>query len=82
MLSIEKDAYAKECFEFNRPYGCVRIDFRHSNNVLPELQWQIPTIVWLDYDGRLESSVLSDVVTIANRASSGTFLVITVNARS
>lgn len=44
MLSIEKDEHAKECFEFNQPYKCVRMDFRPSSEVLPELEWTVPTI--------------------------------------
>jgi hypothetical protein len=80
MLSIEKDAYAQECFEFNKPYKCVRLDCRPASEVLPELDWQAKTIVWLDYDGKLDESVLSDVTSVCAGASSGSVLVVSVNA--
>jgi Putative O-methyltransferase len=80
MLSIEKDADAEECFLFNKPYNCVRLDCRPASAVLPELDWQTKSIVWLDYDGKLDESVLSDITTVGARSSSGSVLVISVNA--
>jgi hypothetical protein len=82
MLSIERDVDAKECFEFNRPYQCVRLDFRPSSEVLPELNWMSPAIVWLDYDGKLDESVLSDVITFFNRAHSGSLLLVSINVQA
>lgn len=81
MLSIEKDQHAKECFEFNQPYKCVRMDFRPSSEVLPELEWTGPTIVWLDYDGKLNETVISDVMTVCHRAPFGSFLLVSVNVQ-
>lgn len=80
MLSIEKDAYAEECFQFNKPYKCVRLDCRPASEVLPELDWQAKTVVWLDYDGKLDETVLSDVTSVCARACSGSVLVVSVNA--
>ena len=82
MLSIEKDAHAQECFEFNRPYNCVRLDFRLASEVLPELDWRTKTIIWLDYDGKLDEMVLSDATSVCARASSGTILLVSVNAQA
>ena len=82
MLSIEKDAYARDCFKFNKPYNCVRLDFRPASDVLPELDWQDKTIIWLDYDGKLDEGVLSDVTSVCARASSGTMLLASVNAQA
>jgi len=79
MLSIEKDAYAKASFEFNKPYRCVQIDYRPASHVLPGLDWSQKTVAWLDYDGSLTDEVLSDVTTICARASSGTMLLASVN---
>ena len=80
MLSIEKDAYAEECFQFNKPYKCVRLDCRPASEVLPELDWQAKTIVWLDYDVKLDETVLSDVTSVCARACSGSVLVVSMNA--
>ena len=82
MVSIEKDAHAQKCFEFNRPYSCVRLDFGLASEVLPELDWQAKTIIWLDYDGKLNEMVLSDVTSVCARASSGTMLLVSVNAQA
>ena len=82
MVSIEKDAHAQECFEFNKPYNCVRLDFRLASEVLPELDWQAKTIIWLDYDCKLDEVVLSDVTSVCARASSGTMLLVSVNAQA
>jgi len=81
MLSIERDAHAEECFEFNRPFQCVRLDFRSSSEVLPGLDWSLPSIVWLDYDGKLDVSVLSDVITFCKLATSGSILLVSVNVK-
>ncbi len=80
MVSIEKDANYKKRFEFNKPYKCIRIDFRPASEVLPEIDWRSKTIVWLDYEGKLNETVLSDVSTVCARASSGSVLVVSVNA--
>lgn len=79
MLSIEKDAYARECFEFNKPYKCVEMDFRCATAVLPELNWDEKMIIWLDYDGKLDLDILSDIDSVCARIGSGSLLVVTVN---
>lgn len=79
MLSIEKDAYAKECFEFNKPYKCVVLDCRPASEVLPELDWKVKTIVWLDYESKLDEAVLSDIGSVCARAGSGSLLLVSVN---
>ncbi|MEF8700820.1 MAG: O-methyltransferase [Candidatus Accumulibacter sp. UW20] len=81
MLSIERDAYVEECFAFNCPYQCIRLDFRSSSEVLPGLDWSLPSIVWLDYDGKLDVSVLSDIITFCKSATSGSILLISVNVK-
>jgi hypothetical protein len=81
MLSIEKDVYARECFEFNRPYRCVKLDFRLSSEVLPTLDWDAKSIIWLDYDGKLDDIVLSDVTSVCAKACSGTVIIVSVNAQ-
>jgi len=80
MLSIEKDAHASECFEFNKPYKCVTVDYRPASDVLPGLDWQSKTIVWLDYESKLNETVLSDVRSVCTGACSGSMLIVTVNA--
>src|SRR5258708_21886019 len=65
MLSIEEKISHEERFRFNLPLGCIDLDFRHSNEALPNLDWQGPAIVWLDYDEQLTDSVFADLETVA-----------------
>lgn len=82
MVSIERDTNAKECFEFNKPFRSIDLKFGESADVLPSLEWNHRSIVWLDYDGRLSPSVLSDVATFCVNASSGSVLVVSMNAQA
>lgn len=80
MVSIEKRQELQARFDFNRPFGCVRMEYGDSAAVLPSLKWDRRSIVWLDYDGGISSSVLQDVAFVASVAVSGSVLVVTVNA--
>lgn len=80
MLSIEEKASQEERFRFNLPLGCIELDFRHSNQVLPTVSWQNPAIVWLDYDSQLRDHVFADIETVAGQVAAWSVLVITVNA--
>jgi hypothetical protein len=80
MISIEKREEYKERFEFNKPYSCIEMKYGDSNDILPELSWDKPTIVWLDYDGFLTEAVINDIALISAKAISGSVLIVTVNA--
>ena len=72
-------SYAKECFEFNKPYKCITVDYRKSSEVLPELDLTAKSIIWLDYDSKLDESILSDIDTVCAKACSGSMLIVTLN---
>jgi len=80
MISIEKDIDNKDWFEFNRPYKCITPIYDHTNNALPKLKWDSPTILWLDYDGHLSKTVFTDIMYFCSNAVGGSLLLITVNA--
>jgi hypothetical protein len=80
MASIEKDISNLKRCEFNVPYGCIRLMPGHSNQVLPNLNWDKRSVVWLDYESKLDKKVLADVATFCSRARSGSILLITLNA--
>jgi hypothetical protein len=82
MLSIEKDVENSARFEFNLPFKCVKMAYGKSTDVLPMLKWKARTIAWLDYDGPLTADVLADVAFFASNASSGSVLVVSVNANA
>lgn len=81
MISIEAKEDYKPRFNFNKPYKCINMEYGLSNDVLPKLDWNKRSIVWLDYDGALNDSVLQDVALITTKAVSGSLLLITVNAQ-
>jgi hypothetical protein len=82
MISIEKDVQNIDRHEFNKPYKTITIMPGDSNQVLIALPWDMRTIVWLDYDGRLERSVLQDVETFCMRAHTASVFIVSVNAQA
>lgn len=80
MISIEENVGDQLRFMFNCPYSCIEMKFAHSNEVLPTLEWEEPTILWLDYDGKLDESVFEDIQTFCQNAVSGSMIIISVNA--
>ena len=80
MISIEHDAINEYRFRFNCPYNCIQIEWGESNDILPQLPWDIRTILWLDYDEPLSDNVLRDIAWFCTYAMSGSVIVVTVNA--
>jgi hypothetical protein len=81
MVSIEKDVQNGRRFRFNRPFTCIRLEFGHSNDVLPTLNWKSKAIVWLDYDSGMSARVLTDIRHLCTHARPGSLLLLTVDAR-
>lgn len=81
MISIEHDVARVPRCEFNRPYKCITVMPGSASEVLPNLEWDQRTIVWLDYLDRLNRSVLDDISLVASKAPSGSLLVWSVNAK-
>ncbi|MBT4352518.1 hypothetical protein HON86_00365 [Candidatus Woesearchaeota archaeon] len=80
MISIEKESADKKRFKFNKPFSCIDIKFGHSNDMLLEIDWKKPTILWLDYDGKLSNETLVDINHFFTSAVSGSVIIITVNS--
>ena len=78
MVSLERSG-AHERFLANRPFKSVDILFGESNARLQEIDWNSPSILWLDYDAALSGSVLLDLETAASQMSSGSLLAVTLN---
>jgi len=83
MLSIEKDSsdHQRKRVDFNRPFAGVEVRHGRASEHLPTLTWEGQKIVWLDYDGQLDSEILDDVETVVRSATDTTVLIVTVNAR-
>jgi hypothetical protein len=82
MISIEKRDEDKARFEFNNPFDCIRMEYGDSSDVLPSLEWDLKTIVWLDYDGPLTESFLQDIACTSMNLVSGSILVVTVDVEA
>ena len=80
MTSIEREIEAEPRFNLNKPFKCINLQFGSSELFLPKLEWSQRHIIWLDYDGKLNSEVLADVSTVVTQATSGTMLVVSTNA--
>lgn len=81
MISIEKDVQNELRFRFNVPFSCVKMEFLESNDILPNIDWDTcPSILWLDFDSKLNSNMFQDIRTFLANAISGSLLLLTVNA--
>ncbi|MGI3213048.1 O-methyltransferase [Roseovarius tibetensis] len=80
MLSIEKQENESARFEWNKPYSGIEMLFGETEQRLSDIDFSEPTIIWLDYDGPLTRSVISDIRHVAHAASHGSVLVATVNS--
>jgi hypothetical protein len=81
MVSIEKRNYARA--NFNRPYSCIKVIDGETtplleNQLLPLKDKRL--VVWFDYDGVMNRSVLLDIELVCQDAQPGSILLITVNA--
>lgn len=80
IISIEKEKDSKPRFVYNKPFDCVDMIFEKSYDILPELDWSQPVILWLDYDEELEKEMLNDIKEFMTSAVAGSVIFITINA--
>lgn len=80
MISIEEEISDAERFEFNVPFSCITMKYGNSNDELPALPWDVRTILWLDYDRSINTSVLTDIKHFFTSAIPGSIILITLNA--
>ncbi len=82
MVSIERELQFKSRFEFNRPFACVNIAFGEASTVLDSLDWDKRSLVWLDYDGKIDAGVIADLKTVVQRAPSGSLVSVSINVEA
>lgn len=79
MISIQKGQLFERA-AFNAPFGCITVEPGEASKVLPDLKIENgQSILWLDYEGRIES-VLEELAALCERLSSGSILIVTINA--
>jgi hypothetical protein len=81
LVSIEMNEADKDRFEANIPYASIEMLWGRTSSQLSKVRLDLRSIVWMDYDGRLDRSVLADVAHIAGQAIGGSILAITVQCR-
>jgi hypothetical protein len=79
MVSIENEL-TLDRINFNRPSPDIEVEYGHSNEILPGLALDEPSIVWMDYCGPVRFDVLQDMLLLGERMLPGSMLLITVNA--
>ncbi len=79
LVSIEgtDDDAEKIRFSQNKPYDRIDLRFGHSNTILPQVDFDRHSLVWLDYDERARRYMANDLASVANKAKSGTFIAMT-----
>jgi hypothetical protein len=80
MVSIEKEVLHRPRFDLNKPFDCIEMKYGESAECLPEVDWAMPSIVWLDFDNRLRHQELADVERVVEQAKHGDCLLTTVDA--
>lgn len=80
MISIESEDEKKLRFEFNKPFSCIKMEYGRASDVLPNLDLsEYLNIIWLDYDGKIEDYIFSDINTVVSNSKSGSMFLISIN---
>jgi len=80
MINIESNEDDKKRFEFNRPFKCIDLKWGLSTDVLPTLDWRGRSIIWMDYDDKLQISMFDDLDLIFTNSAPGSFYFFTCNS--
>lgn len=80
MICIEKNQKDEARFCFNAPFGCVDFLWGSTGAQLPNVDWGLRSIVWLDYDKPLDLDKLEDIGFLAAQLASGSMLIVSVAA--
>jgi hypothetical protein len=80
MISIEGREEDYKRFDWNRPFDGIQMKYGNTRAVLPTIDWSTPSIVWLDYDGQLNTGKLEDIDLLVRECTSGSLLVFSINA--
>jgi hypothetical protein len=81
MTSIESNTMAIDRYAFNAPFNGINLLGGNASNHLADLNWAPLSVVWLDYEQRLNDEVISDVSLLCGRLQPGSVLIVSVNAQ-
>ena len=79
MHSIEGGDFSVEKLKYNSPYSFIEIHKNFSTNVLTQIDLTRKTLIWLDYDGALDTYMFDDLSILMNRLPEGSVYIFTCN---
>lgn len=80
MISLEGREGMMERCEWNRPFDCIEVRPTSVEAALPGLRSDTPTIMWLDYEDKLDAPILSQLAEACEVLAPRSILIVTVNA--
>jgi hypothetical protein len=80
MISLEGREGLMERCEWNRPFDCIEVRPTSVEAALAELRSDEPTIMWLDFEDKLDSAILSQLAEACEVLAPRSILIATVNA--
>ena len=80
MISLEGREGLMERCEWNRPFDCIEVRPTSVEAALAELRSEVPTIMWLDYEDKLDAEILSQLAEACEVLAPRSILIATVNA--
>lgn len=78
MISIEEKGCLENRLQFNNPFDCIEVEFGRSDEVLPEIDMNKETILWLDYTTEFKPYMFEDIESFCFSAPPGSLLFITL----
>lgn len=82
MISIEGDVTNAEKYHFNKPFECINVVMGLSNQALPQVNFDKKFIIWLDYDYRIDLTMLNDIGILVENLISGSVVLTSYNTIS
>ncbi len=81
LVTIERQISRSKRVAFNKPFGCIDVVMGTAGEKLGEVLNEKRGLVWLDYDGPLRSATSGDLETAVGALSSGSLVLVSVNAK-
>ena len=79
MASIERDTNMQHRLEFNKPYKGIRVLMGEARDQLPQVDWAVPAITWLDYTDVLTKDIRRDLDYAVRSSAPGSIVIVSVN---
>lgn len=78
MVSLEHDPIMFKRAVFNCPYSFVDVQEKTAADFIAADQFNIPSILWLDYDGGIGTRIVRDIASLSTKLKVGDFCFVTV----